>query len=116
MPRRALYESRVTRPKWHSSGDLAGRWPPVPVSRLDLVVGPNGAGKTTLYDVPAEKLQGCFERLWLHVVAAVPYCHRVIFYDNSYDSGPAEVGSHRYVVADYQPRWPDWAPVPLLDM
>ncbi len=65
------------------------------------------------HDVPTEKLQGRYERLWPHVVAAVPRCHRAAFYDNSSDSGPSEVASYRYGVADHAPRWPDWTPAPL---
>ena len=66
------------------------------------------------HDVPAEKLAPRYERLWPHVVAAVPHCHRAVFYDNATDDGPIEVASYRSGIADYSPRWPQWAPDPLL--
>lgn len=66
------------------------------------------------HDVPAGKLASRYTRLWSHVVAAVPHCHRVVFYDNSPDDGPHEVAAYRYGVADYLPRWPRWTPAPLL--
>ncbi|HUG00137.1 MAG TPA: zeta toxin family protein [Ilumatobacter sp.] len=62
------------------------------------------------HDVPAAKLKTRFERLWLHVVSAVPHCYRAVFYDNSVDHGPIEVASYRYGVADYMSRWPVWTP------
>jgi predicted ABC-type ATPase len=66
------------------------------------------------HDVPADKLASRYSRLWPHVAAAVPQCHRAVFYDNSADDGPTEVASYRYGVADYPPRWPRWTPEPLL--
>lgn len=66
------------------------------------------------HDVPAEKLEARYHRLWRHVAAAVPHCHRAVFYDNAADDGPFEVASYRYGVADYAPRWPSWTPEPLL--
>ena len=68
------------------------------------------------HDVPADKLASRYERLWPHIVAAVPRCHRAVFYDNSADDGPNEVASYRYGVADYSPRWPGWTPAPLLTL
>ncbi|MDW3217080.1 MAG: zeta toxin family protein [Acidimicrobiales bacterium] len=65
------------------------------------------------HGVPAEKLETRYERLWPLVVAAVPLCHRAVFYDNSADAGPLEVGSYRYGVPDYEPRWPAWSPDPV---
>ncbi|MEE9415741.1 MAG: zeta toxin family protein [Acidimicrobiales bacterium] len=66
------------------------------------------------HDVPVAKLEPRYQRLWPHVVTAVPQCHRAVFYDNSSDDGPSEVASYRYAVADYSPRWPDWTPASLL--
>jgi predicted ABC-type ATPase len=68
------------------------------------------------HDVPADKLESRHTRLWPHIVTAVPHCHRAVFYDNSADQGPNEVGSYRYAVADYPPRWPAWTPDPLLTL
>lgn len=65
------------------------------------------------HGVPAEKLAARYERLWPQVVTVVPRCHRAVFYDNSADAGPFEIASYRYGLADYAPRWPDWAPQPL---
>ena len=65
------------------------------------------------HDVPADKLESRYGRLWPHIVTAAPHCHRVIFYDNSTDDGPSEVAASRYGVADYPPRWPSWSPDPL---
>ena len=66
------------------------------------------------HDVPAEKLGARYARLWPLVAAALPRCHRGVFYDNASDDGPREVASYRYGVADYPPRWPRWVPEPLL--
>jgi predicted ABC-type ATPase len=66
------------------------------------------------HDVPEEKLAARYERLWPLVVAAVPHCHRAVFYDNAADDGPHEVASFRRGTADYPPRWPAWAPAPVL--
>ncbi len=66
------------------------------------------------HDVPAEKLATRYERLWGHIVTAVPFCHRAVFYDNSRDDGPSEIAALRNGIADYTPRWPTWAPAPLL--
>jgi predicted ABC-type ATPase len=60
--------------------------------------------------VPVDKLAPRYERIWDLVAAAVPRCHRAVFYDNSVDDGPIEVASYRYGVADYPERWPQWAP------
>lgn len=65
--------------------------------------------------VPAEKLTSRFDRLWPLVAAAVPHCHRAVFYDNAHDDGPTEVASFRLGLADYPPRWPAWTPPPLRD-
>lgn len=65
------------------------------------------------HDVPANKLAARYERLWPNIVAAVPRCHRVVFYDNAIDEGPIEVASYRSGIPDYSPRWPSWAPGPL---
>lgn len=62
------------------------------------------------HDVPAAKLAERYERLWPLIAESVPQCHRVVFYDNAADSGPAEVASFRYGIADYEPRWPNWTP------
>jgi predicted ABC-type ATPase len=66
------------------------------------------------HDVPIEKLAPRYARLWHHVVAVVPHCHRAVFYDNALDDGPVEVGSFRYGVADAPARWPSWTPATLL--
>ena len=65
------------------------------------------------HDVPVDKLRARYERFWPSVVAAVPHCYRIVFYDNATDDGPNEVASYRYGLADYQPRWPTWTPEPL---
>jgi predicted ABC-type ATPase len=65
------------------------------------------------HDVPLEKIAARYSRLWPLLATAVPLCHRAVFYDNSADDGPTEVASYRRGIADYQPRWPDWAPEPL---
>jgi predicted ABC-type ATPase len=62
------------------------------------------------HDVPMDKVASRYGRLWTHVVAAVPHCHRAVFYDNASDDGPSEVASYRFGVADYPPRWPRWIP------
>jgi predicted ABC-type ATPase len=62
------------------------------------------------HDVPTDKLSARYARLWPLIAAAVPHSHRAGFYDNARDDGPTEVASFRYGVADYAPRWPDWAP------
>ncbi|WP_108665940.1 zeta toxin family protein [Euzebya rosea] len=64
------------------------------------------------HTVPPEKLQPRFERLWPLVAAAVPTCHRAIFYDNSRDRAQV-VASFDRGVAEHA-AWPDWAPPPLL--
>ncbi len=66
------------------------------------------------HDVPPQKLQARFERLWPLVAVAVRSCHRAVFYDNSGDDGLVEVASVRYGVTDYPPRWPRWTPAALL--
>ena len=66
------------------------------------------------HDVPIDKLAARYERLWPNVATAMPLCHRSVFYDNANDRGPFEVASFRFGVADYPPRWPRWAPAPLL--
>ena len=68
------------------------------------------------HDVPAERLASRYRRLWPHVVAAVLICSRTVFYDNAIDVGPFEVASYRFGLADYQPRWPQWSPEPLLNL
>jgi predicted ABC-type ATPase len=65
------------------------------------------------HDVPVDKLTSRYTRVWPLIVAALPYCHRVAFYDNARDDGPSEVASFRYGIPDYTPRWPDWTPEPL---
>lgn len=74
--------------------------------------GPRVAARVAAggHHVPTEKLAARFARLWPHVAAAVPHCHRSAFYDNSRDDGPVEVAAYRYGVRDYPPRWPDWIP------
>ena len=62
------------------------------------------------HDVPVDKIRSRYDRLWPLVLAAVPLCHRAVFYDNSRDDGPVEVASYRYGLADFPPRWPSWAP------
>ncbi|HEX5586150.1 MAG TPA: zeta toxin family protein [Acidimicrobiia bacterium] len=66
------------------------------------------------HDVPADKLEPRYTRLWPNVVAAMPHCRRAVFYDNAADDGPSEVAAFRLGVADYSPRWPRWTPEPLL--
>lgn len=74
--------------------------------------GPRVAARVAFggHDVPTAKLRTRYARLWPLVVAAVPYCDRVVFYDNATDDGPIEVASFRFGVADYAPRWPTWIP------
>lgn len=81
-----------------------------------LLSGPRVAARVAAggHDVPADRLAARYERLWSYVAAAVPLCHRAVFYDNSTDDGPIEVASYRYGVADYPPRWPSWAAEALL--
>ena len=66
------------------------------------------------HDVPTAKLAPRYARLWPNVVAAMPWCHRTVFYDNSGDDGPYEVAAYRRDVPDYAPRWPRWTPETLL--
>lgn len=68
------------------------------------------------HDVPVEKLATRYGRLWPLVVAALPACYRAVFYDNAVDHGPLEVAAFRFGIPDYAPRWPAWAPAPLLDV
>lgn len=68
------------------------------------------------HDVPAGKLASRYERLWPLVVTVLPQCHHAVFLDNSTDDGPSEVASYRNGLADYAPRWPPWAPAPLLSL
>lgn len=65
------------------------------------------------HDVPAEKLWPRYERLWPLIAAAVPSCHRAVFFDNATDAGFEEVASFRMGLADYPPRWPRWTPYAL---
>lgn len=62
------------------------------------------------HSVPRAKLASRYQRLWPNVAAAVPLCHRAVFWDNSRDDGPVEVASLRHGVPDYHPRWPTWTP------
>lgn len=68
------------------------------------------------HDVPPEKLADRYRRLWPLVVAAMPHCRRTVFYDNAADNGPVEVAAYRFGLADYRPRWPAWAPGPLVSL
>lgn len=86
------------------------------VMMIPLVLsGPRVAARVVSggHGVPAEKLTTRYARLWPHVVAAVPHCHRAAFYDNARDDGPSEVASFRYGIPDYPPRWPTWTAAPL---
>jgi len=65
------------------------------------------------HDVPADKINARYERIWPNVVAAVERCRRSVFYDNSHDAGPIEVAAFRFGLADYPPRWPQWTPEDL---
>lgn len=78
--------------------------------------GPRVAARVAAggHDVPTDKLADRYARLWPHVVAAVPHCHRTIFYDNSGDDGPLEVAAYRRAIPDYAPKWPRWTPDALL--
>jgi predicted ABC-type ATPase len=78
--------------------------------------GPRVAARAAAggHTVPIEKLAPRYKRLWVHVGAAAPRCHRAVFYDNSRDEGPIEVAVFRLGLADYEPRWPHWAPAALL--
>lgn len=62
------------------------------------------------HDVPTDRLEGRYQRLWPLIVQAVPACHRTIVWNNAHDSGPREVASLRFGVADYPPVWPTWTP------
>lgn len=89
------------------------------VVMIPLVLsGPRVAARVRAggHDVQAEKLVARYERLWPHVVAALPSCHRAVFYDNAIDAGPTEVAAYRLGVPDYAPRWPVWTPDPLLEI
>lgn len=66
------------------------------------------------HGVPTAKLGPRYERLWPHIVAAIPGCYRAVFYDNAHDEGPTEVAAYRFGVTDYHPRWPSWTPEPLI--
>jgi predicted ABC-type ATPase len=68
------------------------------------------------HGVPAEKLAVRYRRLWPLIADATPHCYRAVFWDNAEDDGPSEVASFRFGVGDYQPRWPDWTPSPLLEL
>lgn len=68
------------------------------------------------HDVPVDKLTSRYQRLWPLVAAAVPHCHRTVFWDNASDNGPFEVASYRRSTGDYPPRWPNWTPQPLLEL
>jgi predicted ABC-type ATPase len=68
------------------------------------------------HHVPGDKLATRYARLWRLVVAAVPQCHRAVFYDNAHDDGPSEVASFRHGIADYLPRWPPWIPEAVRDL
>lgn len=78
--------------------------------------GPRVAARVAAggHDVPADKLESRYTRLWPHVAAVVPHCHRAVFYENAGDDGPNEIASYRYGVADCPPRWPQWTPDALL--
>lgn len=54
------------------------------------------------------------ERLWHHLAAVVPLCHRAVVDDNSMDDGPVEIASFRYGLADVVPRWLRRTPGPML--
>jgi predicted ABC-type ATPase len=84
---------------------------------LDLS-GPRVAARVAAggHDVPAEKLAARYQRLWPLIVEATPHCYRTVFWDNAADDGPYEVGSFRFGVADYPPRWPGWTPQALLTL
>lgn len=89
------------------------------VVMIPLVLsGPRVAARVAAggHDVPAEKLAARYARIWPHIAAAVPECHRSAFYDNAGDDGPNEVAAFRYGLADYLPRWPSWTPKPLLEL
>lgn len=66
------------------------------------------------HDVPAEKVELRYARLWANVVDALPHCCLATFHDNSHDSGPAEVAAFRHGLADHPPRWPRWTPEVLV--
>lgn len=66
------------------------------------------------HDVPVDKLESRYTRLWPNVATVAPHCYRAAFYDNSRDDGPSEIASYRCGLADYLPRWPTWTPEPLL--
>jgi predicted ABC-type ATPase len=80
--------------------------------------GPRVAARVAAggHDVPAQKLTARYHRLWPLIVEATPHCYRTVFWDNAADAGPFEVGSYRFGVADYPPRWPSWTPQPLLEL
>lgn len=65
------------------------------------------------HSVPPEKLADRYRRLWPNVAVAVHVCRRAVFWDNSGDSGPIEVASFRFGIADHPPRWPDWTPTEI---
>lgn len=79
--------------------------------------GPRVAARVAAggHDVPEDKLTSHYRRLWPLVVAAMPHCHRAVFWDNAPDNGPFEVGSYRFGVPDYPSRWPHWTPEVLLE-
>jgi len=65
------------------------------------------------HSVPFTKLATRYERLWPNVVAVVPHCRRVVFWDNADDGGPLEVAAYRHGIPDHPPRWPSWTPAAL---
>lgn len=82
---------------------------PRELSALRVAARARGGG----HDVPLEKLDGRYDRLWPLVADSVRSCHRAIFYDNAADDGPRVVASIRYGVPDYEPQWPAWTPESL---
>lgn len=77
---------------------------PLSAARVQARVAAGG------HDVPAEKIESRYERIWPNVVAAVPRCRRSVIYDNAVDAGPIEIGAFRFGLADYPARWPGWTP------
>lgn len=68
------------------------------------------------HSVPTAKLAQRYERLWHHVIVAVPMCWSATFWDNSHDDGPERVAIYRSGLPDEAPRWPAWTPAPLLEL
>ena len=67
------------------------------------------------HTVPGDKLAPRYERIWPLVVAAVPHCHRAVFYDNTRERIRVVASYDRGVLSEPS-RWPAWTPDSLRDL